>query len=395
MKRVFILMMDSFGIGGAKDAAAFGDEGANTLYNISCANNGLEIPNLNALGLSKAAFLSSGKMPHIIGKSGIEISSKYGVMQEISKGKDTSSGHWEMAGVPVLFDWGYFPKTYPSFNDELIASIVQESGINGILGNVAASGTAIIEELGEEHIKTLKPIFYTSADSVMQIAAHEKYFGLDNLYKLCEIAFEKVKPYNIARIIARPFEGEKKGEFKRTKNRHDYSVTPPAPTVLDKLKQNGGRVVSVGKISDIYAGSGITKAVKASGLQELWDVTLDEVKKAENNTIVFTNFVDFDMTWGHRRDVKGYAQGLEYFDKRLPEIIELLQDDDIVFITADHGCDPTYKGTDHTRENVPVLMFGKNVVSEDLGIRQTYADIGQTIAEYFNLEKMKYGKSFL
>ena len=395
MKRVFILMMDSFGIGGAKDAAAFGDEGANTLYNISCANNGLEIPNLNALGLSKAAFLSSGKMPHIIGKSGIEISSKYGVMQEISKGKDTSSGHWEMAGVPVLFDWGYFPKTYPSFNDELIASIVQESGINGILGNVAASGTAIIEELGEEHIKTLKPIFYTSADSVMQIAAHEKYFGLDNLYKLCEIAFEKVKPYNIARIIARPFEGEKKGEFKRTKNRHDYSVTPPAPTVLDKLKQNGGKVVSVGKISDIYAGSGITKAVKASGLQELWDVTLDEVKKAENNTIVFTNFVDFDMTWGHRRDVKGYAKGLEYFDKRLPEIIELLQDDDIVFITADHGCDPTYKGTDHTRENVPVLMFGKNVVSEDLGIRQTYADIGQTIAEYFNLENMKYGKSFL
>lgn len=395
MKRVFILMMDSFGIGGAKDAAAFGDEGANTLYNISCANNGLEIPNLNALGLSKAAFLSSGKMPHITGKSGIEIPSKYGVMQEISKGKDTSSGHWEMAGVPVLFDWGYFPKTYPSFNDDLIASIVQESGINGILGNVAASGTAIIEELGEEHIKTLKPIFYTSADSVMQIAAHEKYFGLDNLYKLCEIAFEKVKPYNIARIIARPFEGEKKGEFKRTKNRHDYSVTPPAPTVLDKLKQNGGKIVSVGKISDIYAGSGITKAVKASGLQELWDVTLDEVKKAENNTIVFTNFVDFDMTWGHRRDVKGYAKGLEYFDKRLPEIIELLQDDDIVFITADHGCDPTYKGTDHTRENVPVLMFGKNVVSEDLGIRQTYADIGQTIAEYFNLENMKYGKSFL
>lgn len=395
MKRVIILMMDSFGIGGAKDAMAFGDEGTNTLYNIAKANNGLNIPNLNALGLGKAAFLSSGKEPYIIGNSSVKIASKYGAMQEISKGKDTSSGHWEMAGVPVLFDWGYFPKEYPSFNDELIDSIVKESKINGILGNVAASGTAIIEELGEEHIKTLKPIFYTSADSVMQIAAHEKYFGLDNLYKLCEIAFEKVKPYNIARIIARPFEGEKKGEFKRTKNRHDYSVMPPAPTVLDKLKQSGGEVVSVGKISDIFAGSGITKAVKASGLEELWNVTLNEVKLAKDKTIVFTNFVDFDMTWGHRRDVKGYAQGLEYFDKRLPELINILQDDDIVFITADHGCDPTYKGTDHTRENVPVLMFGKKVVKGELGLRQTYADIGQTIATYFNLEPMNYGKSFL
>ncbi len=395
MKRVIILMMDSFGIGGAKDAAAFGDEGTNTLYNIAKANNGLEIPNLNALGLGKAAFLSSGKEPYIIGNSSVKIASKYGAMQEISKGKDTSSGHWEMAGVPVLFDWGYFPKEYPSFNDELIASIVKESGINGILGNVAASGTAIIEEFGEEHIKTLKPIFYTSADSVMQIAAHEKYFGLDNLYKLCEIAFEKVKPYNIARIIARPFEGEKKGEFKRTKNRHDYSVIPPAPTVLDKLKQSGGEVISVGKISDIFAGSGITKAVKASGLEELWNVTLNEVKSAKDNTIVFTNFVDFDMTWGHRRDVKGYAQGLEYFDKRLPELVDILQDDDIVFITADHGCDPTYKGTDHTRENVPVLMLGKKITPGEIGLRQTYADIGQTIATYFNLEPMNYGKSFL
>ncbi len=395
MKRVFILMMDSFGIGGAKDASVFGDEGANTLYNISVANGGLEIPNLNALGLGKAAVLSTGKMPNIIGQSCIDIPSQYGVMQEISKGKDTSSGHWEMAGVPVLFDWGYFPKTYPSFNSELMDSIIKESGITGVLGNVAASGTAIIEEFGEEHIKTLKPIFYTSADSVMQIAAHEKYFGLENLYKLCEIAFEKVKPYNIARIIARPFEGDKKGEFKRTKNRHDYSVTPPADTVLDKLKQSAGEVVSVGKISDIYAGSGITKAVKASGLEELWDVTLNEVKLAKDNTIVFTNFVDFDMVWGHRRDVSGYAQGLEYFDKRLPELVSLLQEDDIVFITADHGCDPTYKGTDHTRENVPVLMFGKKIKEGSLGIRQTYADIGQTVAKYFGLEPMNYGKSLL
>lgn len=395
MKRVIILMLDSFGIGGAKDAKAFGDFGANTLYNIASSVNGLEIPNLSALGLSKAAFLSCGLEPNIVGKAKISIPSKYGFMREISKGKDTSSGHWEMAGVPVLFDWGYFPKEYPSFPEQLIKEIVTEGKIDGILGNVAASGTAIIEELGEEHIKTLKPIFYTSADSVLQIAAHEKYFGLERLYKLCEVAFEKVKPYNIARIIARPFEGEKKGEFKRTKNRHDYSVTPPAPTILNKLKDFGGEVVSVGKISDIYAGSGITKAVKASGLEELFDVTLNEVKLAKDNTIVFTNFVDFDMTWGHRRDVNGYAQGLEYFDNRLPELIELLQEDDIVFITADHGCDPTYKGTDHTRENVPVIMFGKKVQSQDLGGRETYADIAQTIAEYFGLELMKYGKSFL
>ncbi len=395
MKRVIILMMDSFGIGGAKDAYVFGDEGANTLYNISVANGGLEVPNLNALGLGKVAALSTGKTPNIKGKASIDILSRYGVMQEISKGKDTSSGHWEMAGVPVLFDWGYFPKDYPSFNNELIDSIMKESGIKGVLGNIAASGTAIIEEFGEEHIKTLKPIFYTSADSVMQIAAHEKYFGLDDLYKLCEIAFEKVKPYNIARVIARPFVGEKKGEFIRTKNRHDYSVTPPAPTVLDKLKQNGGEVVSVGKISDIFAGSGITKAVKASGLKELWDVTLNEVKIAKDNTIVFTNFVDFDMLWGHRRDVKGYAQGLEYFDKRIPELIELLQDDDIVFITADHGCDPTYKGTDHTRENVPVIIFGKKIITGELGVRKTYSDIGQTIAAIFNLKPMNYGNNLL
>ena len=395
MKRVIILMLDSFGIGGASDAATFGDDGANTLYNIAANVNGLKIPNLNALGLGNAASSSCGLSPNIVGTSQIEMPSKYGCMKEISKGKDTSSGHWEMAGVPVLFDWGYFPKTYPSFPETLINEIVKDGNIEGILGNVAASGTAIIEELGEEHIKTLKPIFYTSADSVLQIAASEKYFGLDRLYKLCEVAFEKVKPYNIARIIARPFEGEKKGEFKRTKNRHDYSVTPPDVTILDKLKQAGGHVVSVGKISDIYAGCGITKAVKASGLEELFDNTLNEVKLAEDNTIVFTNFVDFDMTWGHRRDVKGYAQGLEYFDKRLPELINMLQEDDIVFVTADHGCDPTYKGTDHTRENVPVLMFGKNVVSENLGTRETYADIAQTIAKYFGLEPMKYGKSFL
>lgn len=395
MSRVIILMMDSFGIGGAPDAAKFGDKGANTLLHIAQKRNGLHIPNLNYLGLGQAAFEACGEKAPIVGDAEIDIGAKYGHMQEISRGKDTSSGHWEMAGVPVLFDWGYFPKEYPSFPPQLINEIVHKSGIRGILGNKAASGTEIIEELGEEHLRTGKPIFYTSADSVLQIAAHEEHFGLENLYKLCEIAYEAVKPYNIARIIARPFTGEKKGEFRRTKNRHDYSVVPPALTVLDRLKNAGGTVISVGKISDIYAGQGISKAVKASGLEELWDVTLEEIKNAPDRSIVFTNFVDFDMAWGHRRDVNGYAQGLEYFDRRLPELVNILQEGDIVFITADHGCDPTYQGTDHTREQVPVLMFGKDVQAKNIGQRMTYADISQTICQYFGIESMNYGESFL
>lgn len=397
MKRAVILMLDSVGIGGAQDAAKFGDQGANTLGHIAKANGGLKIPNLAALGIQQAAQASAGDelalgtLPPAV----VNLPSKYGFMCEISHGKDTSSGHWEMAGAPVEFEWGYFPPEYPSFPADLIEKICQEAGLPGILGNKAASGTVIIDELGEEHIKTGKPICYTSADSVFQIAAHEGHFGLDRLYKVCEIAFKHLKPYNIARVIARPFIGEKKGEFARTKNRHDYSVKPPQATVLDSIKNAGGEVISVGKISDIFAAQGITKAVKAAGLTELWDVTLREAKAAPDFSLVFTNFVDFDMVYGHRRDVKGYAQGLEYFDSRLPELAAQLQEDDIVFITADHGCDPTYKGTDHTREHVPVIMFGKKVKPQFIGGRDTYADIGQTIADYFNLPPLKVGTSFL
>lgn len=395
--RVVILMMDSFGIGGAEDAARFGDAGANTLGHIAAARGGLKVPNMTALGLLKAAEASTG-LPVTAGEQdnpAILVPSKYGFMKEISLGKDTSSGHWEMAGSPVQFEWGYFKPEYPSFPEELIKKICDEAGLPGILGNKAASGTAIIDELGEEHIQTGKPICYTSADSVFQIAAHEKHFGLDKLYNLCEIAFKHVAPYNIARVIARPFEGEKKGEFKRTKNRHDYSVKPPMPTVLDAIKNAGGEVISVGKISDIYAKQGITKAVKAAGLEELWNVTLEEAKNAPDFSLVFTNFVDFDMTWGHRRDVEGYAQGLEYFDTRLPDLIVQMKEGDIAFITADHGCDPTYKGTDHTREHVPVIMFGPGVRPAFIGARETYADLGQTIADYFKLPPLKFGKSFL
>ncbi|MBO6281416.1 MAG: phosphopentomutase [Alphaproteobacteria bacterium] len=394
--KVIILMLDSFGVGGAPDAEQYGDKGTNTLGHIVQTMNGLNIPNMQALGLTNVGREAGGENIATHCESAlISLGYKYGHAKEISKGKDTSSGHWEMAGTPVLFDWGYFPPEYPSFPPELISEICKKGGIEGILGNVAASGTAILDELGEEHIKTGKPIFYTSADSVLQIACHEQYFGLDRLYKLCEVAFESVKPYNIARIIARPFIGERKGEFTRTKNRHDYSVTPPETTVLNKASTAGHKVIAIGKIKDIYAGSGIDEAYKAAGLPELWNVTLKAVQQADKGSLIFTNFVDFDMVYGHRRDVKGYAAGLEYFDSRLPELFKLLDDDDIVFITADHGCDPTYKGTDHTREQVPVIMFGKNVKTENIGQRETYADIAQTICAYYGLEPMKYGKSFL
>lgn len=397
MSRAIILMMDSFGIGGAHDADKFDNKGANTFGHIVETCGGLKIPNLHRLGLTKLAEAATGQAPNIGVqiKSPIELGCIAAHMSELSVAKDTTSGHWEMAGVPVLKNWGYFKPDYPSFPDSLINLICKEFGISGILGNKAASGTEIIQELGEEQIKTGLPIFYTSADSCLQIAAHEQHFGLEKLYKLCEIAFEKVKPYNIARIIARPFIGEKAGEFTRTSNRHDYSVKPFEPTILDKMKASGGNVIAIGKINDIYAGQGVTKTIHASGLEELWDVTLEEVMTSPENSIIFTNFVDFDMLWGHRRNVKGYAEGLEYFDTRLPEIIPLLRDDDIVFITADHGNDPTFKGTDHTREQVPMLLFGKKIQSRFAGESKTFADIGQTIARYFGLSSFQYGKSFL
>ncbi|GAB1080657.1 MAG: hypothetical protein SStaBPW_25490 [Shewanella algae] len=249
--------------------------------------------------------------------------------------------------------------------------------------------------MGEEHMRSGLPIFYTSADSVFQIACHEESFGLENLYRLCEIAREELEPYNIGRVIARPFVGSGAADFARTGNRRDYAVEPPAKTVLDKLKAAGGQVVSVGKISDIYAHCGITSKVKASGLEALFDATLEQVKAAGDNTIVFTNFVDFDSHYGHRRDVAGYARGLEYFDARLPEILALLNKDDLLILTADHGCDPTWEGTDHTREHVPVLAYGAGLSAGSLGRRKSFADIGQSIASYFKLEPMEYGESFI
>lgn len=402
MKRTFILMMDSFGIGAAADAAKFGDTGSNTLGHIAkaCAEGkvagrgALSLPNLSKLGLGHACELSSGTFPAGL-DSHAEVIAAYGYAKELSSGKDTPSGHWEIAGVPVLFDWGYFKDHTNSFPQELLDLIVEKAGLPGYLGNCHASGTQVLDDLGEEHMRTGKPIFYTSADSVFQIACHEETYGLEKLYDLCHLVRELLEPYNIGRVIARPFVGERAGEFKRTGNRHDYSVLPPAPTVLDYMKDAGGQVISIGKIADIYAHQGITKQVKGTGLTELWDRTLEEVQAAGDNTIVFTNFVDFDSAYGHRRDVGGYAAALEYFDSRLPELFALLQEGDVVVITADHGCDPTWGGTDHTREHIPVIFFGKPVKAGSVGGRETFADIGQSIAAYHGLPKLQYGTSFL
>ncbi|MBO1108863.1 phosphopentomutase [Plesiomonas shigelloides] len=402
MKRAFIMVLDSFGIGATEDAVKFGDVGADTLGHIAdaCANgeadNGrkgpLHLPNLSRMGLGKAAEESTGRFPAGLDPQA-EIIGAYGHAAELSSGKDTPSGHWEIAGVPVLFDWGYFSSHDNSFPQELLDRIVARAKLPGYLGNCHASGTQILDELGEEHMRTGKPIFYTSADSVFQIACHEETYGLDNLYDLCKIVREELDGYNIGRVIARPFVGNKPGEFQRTGNRKDLAVEPPSDTVLKKLvDEKKGHVVSVGKIADIYAHVGITKKVKATGIDALFDATLEEMKQAGDNTIVFTNFVDFDSSYGHRRDVAGYAAALELFDRRLPEMLSLVGEDDILILTADHGCDPTWQGTDHTREHIPVLVFGPKVKPGSLGLRETFADIGQTLAGYFGTTPMDFGK---
>ena len=407
MKRAFIMVLDSFGIGSSKDADKFGDQGSDTLGHIAeaCFNGEadkgrsgpLNVPNLTRLGLGKAAEASSGKFPLGLDQNA-DIIGAYAYASELSSGKDTPSGHWEIAGVPVLFDWGYFSDVENSFPQELLDQLVEKANLPGYLGNCHSSGTVILDKLGEEHMKTGKPIFYTSADSVFQIACHEETFGLDRLYELCEIAREILTDggYNIGRVIARPFVGDKAGQFERTGNRHDLAVEPPSPTVLKKLvDEQQGEVISVGKIADIYAQVGITKKVKATGLDALFDATITEMKNAPDNSIVFTNFVDFDSAWGHRRDVAGYAGGLELFDRRLPELMELVKEGDILILTADHGCDPTWSGTDHTREHIPVLIYGPNVKPGFLGYSDTFADIGQTVASYFGLSPMDYGKNLL
>ncbi|MEB2844962.1 phosphopentomutase [Rhizobiales bacterium RZME27] len=406
MARAFLFVLDSFGVGGARDAAKYNDEGANTLGHIAqfCAAGAgnhaglregpLKLPNMSSLGLLHIAKMASGEFP-----AGMPIPERvfglHGAAGEVSRGKDTPSGHWEIAGTPVMFDWGYFPAEGDAFSEELVTAICEEGRVPGILGNCHASGTDIILKHGVEHIRTGKPICYTSTDSVFQIAAHEKYFGLERLLELSNTVRRLLDPLNIGRVIARPFIGETPSTFERTGNRRDFSVPPPEDTLLDRLIAAERKVLAVGKVGDIFAHRGVSEVIKANGNKALMDRTLEAIDRAGHGDLVFTNFVDFDMLYGHRRDVAGYAAALEEFDRRLPEVHARMKPGDLLIMTADHGCDPTWRGTDHTRERVPVMALGPGIRARDIGIRHTYADIGETIAAHLGIASGKYGRSFL
>jgi phosphopentomutase len=400
MARAFLFVLDSFGIGGAADAAAFGDEGSDTFGHIAAAcadgrgdraglrRGPLDLPNMMGLGLGEAAAIATGRAP-----GGTPVGF-FGAAEEISSGKDTPSGHWEIAAVPVPFQWGYFPQTVPTFPATLTEALIREGGLPGILGDCHASGTDIIALLGDEHIATGKPICYTSADSVLQIAAHETHFGLERLYSLCTVARRLVDPLNIGRVIARPFVGENPASFERTANRRDYAVPPPEPTLLDRLVSRGSKVIGIGKIGDIFAHQGVSEVRKAAGNMALFDIALGTADDAADGDLVFANFVDFDTLYGHRRDVPGYAAALEAFDRRLPEMLTRLRGGDLILLTADHGCDPTWRGSDHTRERVPVIGTGPGLKAADVGLRRSYADIGETVAEHLGLTPGTHGASF-
>jgi phosphopentomutase len=399
--RAFLLVLDSLGIGTAPDADRFGDAGADTLGHIAgwAAAEGrpLRVPALERLGLGAAAHLATGLLPAGFHRTD-GFDGAYAAAAERSLGKDTPSGHWEMTGVPVEIDWGYFPATEPSFPTALTEALIARAGLPGILGNCHASGTEIIARLGDEHVASGKPIVYTSADSVFQIAAHETAFGLERLYETCRIARELVDAYAIGRVIARPFEGTS-GSWRRTANRKDLAVPPPRPTLLDHLASAGRPVFSIGKIGDIFAHRGTGREIKADGNAALFDATLEAVRTAPPGSLTFTNFVDFDSSYGHRRDVAGYADALEAFDVRVPELIAAMQPGDLAVITADHGCDPTWTGSDHTREYVPILLFGPRIDAgsplRDLGRRDSFADIGQTLAAHLRLMPLDEGRALI
>ncbi|MDC1026310.1 phosphopentomutase [Candidatus Thioglobus sp.] len=400
MKRSIILVLDSLGLGSTKDSHLYGDTGADTLGHIieSCdsnsANNSerngpLVIPNLIRWGLGEAA-IASRKKPLPISR--VEPQGAFGYAKEVSAGKDTPSGHWEICGLPVPFEWGTFPKTENCFPESLLLNLIEEGKIGGTLANQHASGTQVIEEFGQEHIDSGFPICYTSADSVFQIAAHEEHFGLDRLYELCTIAKRLVDPLEITRVIARPFTGNSKDGFERTANRKDLTTPPNGPTLLDNIQDGGGDVISVGKIGDIFSNQGVSYTVKAANNMGLVDQLLSEMKKV-NEGLIFVNLVDFDTKFGHRRDVAGYALALEQFDARIPEIEAQLTSNDLVLITADHGCDPTWPGNDHTREHVPVVFYGKSIKNNNLGERESFCDMGQTIAQHLEIEPLLHGKA--
>lgn len=388
INRVIWIVLDSVGVGEAPDSKDFGDVGVDTFGHTYKANNGLNIPNLISLGIGKIDGID-----YIDNPSDDKIIGVYGKLQEKSAGKDTTIGHWEMAGI---FSPNPFP-TFPNgFSDETNAEIIKRANLPGILCNEPASGTEVINRLGDEMVKSGKPIIYTSADSVYQIAAHEDVISLDRLYEICQIARDYLQgDLGVARVIARPFIGEN-GHYVRTSNRRDFSLAPSKDNILNRIRDDKGLgVYAVGKIEDIFAGEGISEAVHTKDNMDGVDKTIEYMRQ-DNKGLIYTNLVEFDSAWGHRRDAAKYGKGLEDFDSRLPEIFDAMRDDDILIITADHGCDPTFTGTDHTREYVPVLMYGKKLKKNvNLHTGDTYADIAQTIAEIFNTRKTQIGTSRL
>lgn len=386
-QRVIFLVLDSVGAGEMPDAAAYGDTGANTLGHIARAVGGLKLPTLAQMGLGNLTKIK-GVEPNW------KATAAFGRAAELSRGKDTTTGHWEFAGIHTRDPFATFPEGFP---DDFIQKFIRDAKVPGVLGNKAASGTAIIDELGEEHMNSGKPIVYTSADSVFQIACHEETYELKRLYKFCEIARKLCDPLNVSRVIARPFTG-RPGTFKRTSGRKDFSIQLPERTMIDMLAGTGLETISVGKVASIYNYQGFTREISAAGNREIMDCVLRETSKRFHG-LLFANLVDFDMLYGHRRDVAGYAKELEWFDSRLPELLGQLKDDDLLVLSADHGNDPTAEGSDHTREYVPVLAWTKRTAAglgKDLGIRESFADIGQTILEALGArERLRIGQSFL
>ncbi|MGE8077956.1 phosphopentomutase [Peribacillus loiseleuriae] len=384
-KRIFLVVMDSVGIGEAPDAELFGDEGADTLGHIADKMNGLKMPNLGKLGLSNIREI------HGVDKA-VQPLGYFSKMQEASTGKDTMTGHWEIMGLNITKPFQVFPEGFPNL---LIQELEARTG-RSIIGNIPASGTEILDQLGEEHMKTGALIVYTSADSVLQIAAHEEVVPLDELYKICEIARELTlaDEYKIGRVIARPFIGDP-GHFQRTSNRHDYALKPFDRTVMNELKDAGLDVLAIGKISDIFDGEGVTKSLRTVSNMDGMDKLL-ETLDMDFTGLSFLNLVDFDALFGHRRDPIGYGKALEEFDARMPEVFSKLKEDDLLIITADHGNDPVHAGTDHTREYVPLLIYSKRFANgEELPISQTFADLGATVADNFNVKMPAFGKSLL
>ena len=383
LKRVILIILDSCGIGELPDAKLYGDEGSNTIVNTAKAVGGLKLLNLQRLGL--------GNVDTIVGvKTNTNAEASFGKMAEVSPGKDSTTGHWEIMGLILQKPFPVYPHGFPL---KIIQQFEKAIG-RKILGNKPASGTEIIKELGEEHIKTGMPIVYTSADSVFQIATHEDVISVDKLYEMCAMARKiLVGEHGVARVIARPFLG-KPGSFKRTERRKDFSIPPPAETVLDILKENDIPVIGIGKIEDLFAGRGLSHSIHTKNNSDGMDKLVSSMKEFENG-LIFINLVDFDMLWGHRNDAPAFAAGLEEFDRRLPEAMNLMDREDILIITADHGCDPTTPSTDHSREYVPLLVYYSSIKSNvNLGIRESFSDVGATIAEIFNVKGTGRGRSF-